>query len=478
MCGMRCTSLRGFLDHLDDVGQLTRVAVEVSADLEIAEITRRVAAAGGPALLFTNILDSQFSLATNVLGTRRRVELSLDAESIDEVADRFAVNIRQQKAVSPRAVTTAACQQVVQLGRDIQLDALPWLRLDVDRPAPELPGALVVTRDPDTEQIALGHYQLTVVERRVLAIRWSDRDPIARHFAAFCRRDERMPVAVFVGGPPRLSLVTRSHGNHQLSAYELASCLDGKPIDVVDCRTIPLPVPAEAELIVEGYLDPVQPQSLGPGDAESGAGEACHDRGAVADGSFPSDALALEVGMVTHRTEPLLAAEVTGDPPDETGTIALCGSRLELPWLKHRHPAIVDLVRPVSAPLRYTFVAINKDYAEQPRELAAALWGEASLRDVRYIILVDEAVKLEDEQQVWRQVGLHAEPDRDVLSPPTNLRGERASSIVIDATRKLAAGRSAGVCSADSFQSLREDSEKLEEIRQLVSRRWGDYGIP
>lgn len=488
MCDMQSNSLPQFLERLDDMGLLVRVDAKVSSELEIAEITRRVAAEGGPALLFTNVADRTLPVVTNLLGTERRVELALGVDSLAEAAEPLAQRLRQEEFVEPRVVTAAACQRVVQLGRDIQLDSLSWLRQHVDQSTATLGGAWVVTTDPTTKQSLLSRCQIIVAGRRRLQIHWSERDPIAGHYAAYRRQSERMPIAIVVGGPPWLSLIAGGPWDRRLDSYRVASCLSGKAVEVADCRTIPLQVPAEAELVIEGYVDPdwVDPDAESPDTVSPDAAEENDHQQADDDRADVKllDTLPIDIGMVTHRTQPTLTATVagplvTGLPvagglPDEAGTLIRCSSRLELPQLKERHPALTDLVRPQIDPQRYAFVTMEKRYAEEARELATALWSETSLHDVKYLVLLDVGVDLDNEVDVWRRVAELADPRRDVIFPPANAQGEHAASLAVDATTKT--GVSGRQSSSDEMDQIEMDV-KADELRQLVSRRWAEYGI-
>lgn len=453
MANMRNRSLREFLEQLDSLGQLTRVEAEVSAAGEIAEITRRVSAegksvGGGSALLFANVAGASTPVVTNLLGSERRACVALGSDSLDAAAEVFASRLRREEWKSPSIVATAACQQVVQLGRDIQLDQLPWPRSHVASEKATLDGTIVATAEPDTERIALGQYRVRIVGRRQLAMHWADHDVIARHFAVCEQRGERMPVAVVVAASPELTLVAAGTWDRRWNDYQVASCLTGNAVEVTDTRTLSLAVPATAEMVIEGHIDPRQPH----GEDDTAANDGGLD--------LASDEFVIDVGMVTHRTEPMLSATFGGYVGAERSSMTRHVSRLTLPLLQQRHATIVDMARPITAPEQYALFSITKGYASEPRELAAALWGEASLRGTRFLVLVDADINLQDEAQVWRQVALCGDPRRDVIFPPANADGDHARSMLIDATRQ------AGDTSCPN-----------EPVHELVSRRWSEYGF-
>ncbi len=440
-------SLPQFLERLAEQDQLIRIDAEVSADGEITEIARRVAANQGPAMLLTKVAGRTFPLLTNLLASEQRVLLALGCDSLDELASAFAERLRKEAFVPEKIVTTAACQQVVQLGRDIQLDEFSWLRSNGTGSPPAIAAAVVVSTDPESQQRSLASYDVTVVERRRLELRYRLRDPIARQIAAYAEREERMPVAVTVGGPPMLSLLAGISEGRDLDSYQVASCLVGEPIEVAGGRSVPLQVPAEAELIIEGFIDAESVSQNSSGGLQ------------VAE---------IEVEMVTHRAEPVLVA--TTD--DEQSTLLRYISRIELPGLLRRQPAIVDLVRPQTGPRQYAFVAIEKHFEQQSREIAAALWAEESLRDVKFIMLVDANVDVNDEAQVWRCMAEHADPRHDVIFPPASVDGERAASVAVDATAKCGDSQ---VLATSTHR--RQQEADARELRELVSERWSEYGM-
>ncbi|REJ65211.1 MAG: UbiD family decarboxylase [Planctomycetota bacterium] len=445
--------LADFLKRLQQAEQLLRVEAEVSADLEIAEITRRVAASAGRALLFDNVCERTGAVATGLLASERRVCLALGADSLDAAADQIATHLAASDLPAPRVAATPACQQVIELGRDIDLVSLPLLRTTPDNAQAALGGAWLTTADPETSdpgtldpatvQTALTPCDALVQDRRALIITWCDRDPLAAHFRAAQRRGGRLPVAIFFGGPPALALLASPAWQLGRDVYAVVGGLADGTFEVATCRTHPLLVPAESELVIEGQLD-------------------------TSDAAHEARTATLEVEMITHRTGPRLTAQVPGGPADEPAQLRRTAARLALPRLRAGHRAIRKLVCPDWAAGEVLLVAIEKRHAGEPREVAALIASDATFVRLRFLVLVDDDVDLADERQVWQRVASECRPTTDVIGSPHALGDEVPAMLAFDATRPWPEVDRAG----------RDRQTSVEQIRELVTARWSEYGMP
>lgn len=481
---MAYASLADFLEELGHAGELLRVGCEVDPSLEVAEISQRIATFGGKALLFGALRDRQFSLVTNLLASEARLGRALGVARLEELTDRVAQLVyapaadgwmekikalpsrAELRKLEPRTVRSGACQQVVRLGGDVDLTRLPALQC---RPS-ELGGVLttgqLVVATADTASRRVGCHPLRIVDRHRLVVGWLPEDDAARCWEGYRERQERMPVAVAFGGDPAAWLAAMAPLPPDSDRLAFAGLLRAKPLDLVRCRTCELEVPADAELVLEGYLDPKEPaEETGPLAASGGY-------------ELPSRPMpVMQVTALTHRSNPVLPALVPGRAGDEATLLVRLLHRVFRPLVQASVPELVDYELPAFATgARVAFVSIQKSYAGQARKVAGALWGLRQLMAVKLLVLVDRELDVRDPQQVWAAVASEVDFGRDLivssgppdLSDPAALPGALGQRLAIDATRKLP---------QEGLRQSPPSAELPEGVRRLVSRRWAEYGL-
>ena len=476
--------LAEFLERLAEAGELVRVEAAVDPTLEIAEITGRVASSGGPALLFSVVEGRRFPVLTNLLGTESRICRALEVESLREVAERIAGLVHPsdpegwfEKILSgparaalrrlvARPVRTGACQQVVRLGGDIDLDDLPVLRAWPGEPGPTITAGMLVAADAASGRAHVGRYDLRPLDRDRMAACWHPHEEPARLLAGYAERRSKMPVAVVLGGDPAELLAAMAPLPPGADVAAVAGLLRNKPVDVVKCRAVELEVPADAEFVVEGTIDPAEPPVefgwlAGPG------GHYC--------AGPPSPVI--RVTAMTHRTNPIYPALVRGRHAHEEIAIGRALHRVFRPLVELAIPELADYDLPAFGAARHWgFVAIRKDHAGQARRVAQAVWGLRPLMFTKFLVIVDEEVDVRDAEQVWSAVAAHADPRSDVFFgegpadpwDPATAPGTLGCRMAIDATAKLPGERAAerlGPAAAS------------EEVRRRVSERWPQYGL-
>ncbi|HEV3023605.1 MAG TPA: UbiD family decarboxylase, partial [Pirellulales bacterium] len=341
-------SLAEFVESLEQAGELARVSAEVDPELELADVARRAAHAHGPAVFFERVKGHHPPVVVNLLGTPGRVCRALDAESLDELArrllpatasaeqsgwlERFKPGLVLSAAKQqPRSIKTGVCQQVVKLGRDIDLAEWPALRSWPLEPQRSITAGVVLTVDRETGQRHLAMPPLELVDRNRLAVGWHRYHAALRDLAACRARSERLPMAIVLGGNPVLWIAASAPLAADADSCLFAGLLRGKPLDVVKCRSHELEVPADAEIVIEGFVDPAEaPVTIGP------LGHA--------GGHYSLAALVptMHVTAVTHRTNPIFPAIVHGPPPNETTVIGAALARLWLPLVRQAVPELVD----------------------------------------------------------------------------------------------------------------------------------------
>jgi 4-hydroxy-3-polyprenylbenzoate decarboxylase len=476
-------ALVDFLEDLEPAGELARVGVEVDSELEIAEITGRIAEAGGPAILFQNVKGVRGAVVSNLLGTERRICRALGIQSLVEITERIRDNLAggsnggwldriklargsASDRWQPRQVKTGACQQVVRFGIDVDLASLPALRSWPGEPARILHSAMLLAVDPNDGERHVDRCDLQVLDKNQIAVLAALRQPIARLLPIYRERGERMPVAVVLGGDPAYRLIAESSLAASLSGLPLGGLLRGQPIELVKCRTADFGVPTDADIVLEAQIDPAAEWvEAGPVAAASGFY------------TVPQSAPVMHVAAITEKTNPICPVTITGELAGEASALTHASERIFLPLVQAVVPELVDYALPLwGGNERFIFLAIRKTYPHQARRVAAAVWGWEPLMTAKVIVIVDADVDVSDARQVWSRVGDHVHPGRDVLfhSGPGDPSDHAAPAgaghaMAIDATAKLP---------EEHPRPWPAAVEMPDSTRDLVRSRWRQYGLP
>ena len=476
--------LRDFLTALDKAGQLRRVTVPVDPTLEISEVVTRTVRAGGPALLFERPTRGEMPVAINLFGTEKRMALALGVTKVDEIGDRIGELVKpelpvgwagirdglgklmQLKSAPPKKVRTAPCQQVVYRGKDVDLDRLPGLQT-----WPEDGGifhnfGLTHTKHPETGKRNLGLYRLQQHDARTLGMHWQIHKDSTAHHAVAERRGERLPVAVAFGPDPAVCYAASAPLPADIDEYLFAGFLRGERVELVDCLTVPLQVPAHAQVVLEGYVEPGERHPEGPFGDHTGFYTPVEP--------FP----VLHVECMTMQRDPAYHSIVTSRPPQEDYGLGKATERIFLPLIKLLIPDIVDMDLPEPGVFHNcVLVSIRKRYPKHAHKVMNAIWGAHLLSLSKLIVVVDEDCDVHDYREVaFRAFGnVDYAHDLVVTSGPVDhldhasyqqFWGGKAG---IDATRKLPTeGYSRG---------WPDDAVMSPEVVSLVDKRWREYGI-
>lgn len=477
-----------FLSQLHDNGELFRVAAEVDTEFEIAEITARLCKkrSDSPALLFENVKGHSIPVVTNLLGSRNRMCKALRGDHIDQVADRLASlwqpdipedwvdslkrvpKLSQLSGLAPKLIKTAVCQQVVKMGSDVNLNDLPMLKSWPEETAASLPQCLIITEHPQTQQRHCSLQQVMQHDPRTLTIGWSLQDPLHQIFQQYKSSNQQMPLAIVIGGDPVIHFAAQFPLPGLADALVLAGYLGEKQLELVKCRSLELQVPAQAEIIIEGYLDTQQqPETQSTTGLPSGFY------------STESRGYLLHTSAVTSRSNPVMVTRVVGPPPTEDLWYGRTNARLMLPWIKQYIPELHDLHLPAAGLCRdIVFASIHKAYPMQARKVMQALWSLDPLRAAKLIVVVDATQNVQEEDHIWYCLSSHAHPGRDVIfcegpghpdDHAAPIRGV-GHKMGIDATHKLPEENHP----RDWPNALKSSSA----VKDLVTRRWNEYGFP
>ena len=490
---MALDNLREFIAAIHKAGGLVRVGRPVSVEREITEIADRCmkSPGGGPALVFERPVlpgggPSRVPVAVNLFGSEGRMALALGVERLDEIGERIAemVNVKVPEgllaklAMLPKLAELAKfppkpvggrppCQEVVLQGDDVNLADLPvpvcWPQ--DGGPYLTLPG--VITRDPRTGGRNVGMYRIQVIGRNAVAMHWQRHKVGAAHWRAMADRGETMPVAVALGGDPASIYAASAPLPPAIDEYLFAGFLRREPVRLAKAVTCELEVPAEAEIVLEGYIDPREALVLeGPFGDHTGFYS-------LAD-YYPK----VHVTAVTMRREPIWPHTIVGRPPMEDYYLGHATERIFLPLLKLTVPEIVDLHMPAEGIFHnLVFVSIDKQFPGQAYKVMNALWGQGLMALAKVIVVLDKDVNVRDTREAWWVALNHIDPERDVrfsMGPMDVLdhasRGfTYGSKMGIDATRKW---------KEEGF--TRDWPDKIEmdaETKQRVDAMWKELGI-
>jgi len=454
----RC--LAEFIEELSQAGELVREDGDIDAAEELAERIGAAARAGGPALLFGSVRGCDLPVAANLLADERRIRRALGIGSLDALADRISRWLEDASAPSwlerlrgasrptalarfePREVKSAPCQQILRLGGDVDLAVLPWLG---PSPGGILADATVLSAEPDSHWPVFSRCMLHRLDRNRLAIRWSLQDEHVRLAGEYRARHQKMPLAVVFGGDPATMLAAAAPLPQDADMFAVAGLLREKPLDVVPCRTVDLLVPAEAEIVLEGFLD--ENAGAAEGNSPIFAGFAA-TMGTVS-GSVSEPVM--QTTALTHRANPVFIASVP-TPPNEACAVARAMHRVFLPLLRQAMPVLADFDLPECAGARnLAVVSIRKTHAGQGRWAAHAAWALRPMAHSKMLVVVDADVDVRNLPEVLAAAAAHVNPPGDVIFErgpadpldPTAARRALVGRMALDATRKLPEERAA-----------------------------------
>lgn len=413
--------LRAFVAFLESRGKLCRVQAEVDPHLEITEICRRLLAEGGPAVLFERVKGANMPLLANLFGTQERVGLAIgrtlpELEALGTLlaqlkqpeppkrwqdAGELLTRMSQVRHMPTRTLRRPPCQAVVWQGEEVDLGRLPIQTCWPGDAAPLVTWPLVITQGPTGGPINIGIYRMQVIGRNRLIMRWLKHRGGAQHAQAHGRR---LPVAVAIGCDPGTLLAAVTPVPESLSEYAFAGLLREKRVETAPALTVPLPIPAHAEIVLEGVVDLDDQADEGPfGDHTGYYNEV---------DAFP----VMTVHCITLRTHPLYLSTYTGRPPDEPAMLALALNRIFVPLLRQQFPEIHQFHLSMEAcSYRVAVVSLTKGYPGHAFRVMAAVWG--FLRQFLYtkiIIVVDAGVAVDDWNAVMGAMGRHLHAGRDL----------------------------------------------------------------
>ncbi len=475
--------LREFIDFLEKKKELKRIKTEVDSVLEISEITDRVSKKNGPALFFENVRGSKYPVAINLFGSYQRMAWALGFDNFKEIENKFSsllkpdpeMKLKQKLEVlfdlyklsssKPKEVKKAPCQEIVK-DKDFSLFDYPVLKTWPDDAGRFITLPLVVTKDPDTGKQNLGMYRMQVFDEKSTGMHWHTHHDGAVNFRKTIKNNRKMEVAVAIGGDPVTIFAATAPLPYNIEELFFAGFLRGKPVEVVKAKTVNLLVPANAEIILEGYVQAGDERIEGPFGDHTGYY------------SIAAPYPVFHITCITQRKNPIYPATIVGKPPMEDCYMGKATERLFLPFIKMQFPEIVD----VNLPLEGVFhncalISIKKSFPMHARKIINAIWGLGQMMFTKFIFIYDEDVDVQNTSVAAWKAFNNVDPARDILisegpldvldhSAPRPLYGAKMG---VDATKKW---------KEEGYQREWPDEIHMsEDIKKLVERRWKEYGL-
>ncbi len=487
---MAYKDLREFIKVLDYKGFLHRIQAEVDPILEVSEITDRMSKSpdGGKALFFEKIKGSQFPVVTNIFGSFERMCLALEVNELDDIAKRIEGLLNQAPPKTllekismlpkliefskylPKYIKGAQCQEVIEK-ENPDLSKFPIIKCWPHDGQPGDEGRfitlpMVFTKDPETGRPNCGMYRIHIYDKKTTGMHWHIHKDGARHYEKYKKLGQKMPAAITVGSDPAVIYASSAPLPESIDEMLFAGFLRKSPVEMVKCITCDIQVPANSEMVIEGYLEPGETRIEGPFGDHTGFYSPAEP--------YP----VFHVTCITHRKDMIYPATLVGKPPMEGCYMGKATERIFLPLLKLDFPEINDINLPMEGVFHnFALISIKKSYPGHAKKIINGLWGKGQMMFAKLLIVVDDDVDVQNLSYTawrvlnnvdWRRDIVIAEGPLDALDHAANWP-RYGAKMGIDATRKT---REEGM-----MRDWPEEIYMSEEIKKLVDQRWKEYGF-
>jgi 4-hydroxy-3-polyprenylbenzoate decarboxylase len=482
---MAYQDLRDFIKTLEKEGELRRISLEVDPVLEITEFADRAVKNGGPALLFERPKGSNIPVLMNAFASMRRMEIALEVSSIDEIAERIATMLEMQApqglieklkmlpklaelgSFFPKMVSGGPVKEVIRHD-GFSLFDYPILKCWPQDGGRFITLPLVFSKNPETGKRNCGMYRMQVYDERTTGMHWQTHKQGAEHYRRLLKegKQKRMDVAVAIGADPAVMYSAILPLPPDLDEMMFAGFLRGRPVEMVKCETSDLEVPAQAEIVLEGYVEPGELRTEGPFGDHTGFY------------SLEDEYPVFHVTCVTQRKNPIYAATIVGPPPMEDFYMGKAIERIFLPLMRLQLPEVRDISMPAEGVFHnLILVSIRKSYPGHARKVMSAIWGLGQAMFSKCIVVVDEDVNVQDVREVaWKALN-NIDPERDIqftLGPVDSLDhasrlANYGSKMGVDATRKWP---------GEGFSRPWPDVIRMtDDVRRRVDDLWKKAGL-
>jgi 4-hydroxy-3-polyprenylbenzoate decarboxylase len=480
---MAYKDLRDFLNLLETKGLLKRITAEVDPVLEIAEINDRIVKSDGPALLFENPKNSRFPALVNAFGSFERMKLALGVDNLDDIGTRILeflapeipTNFMQKiKALPklkklvdfiPRVIKSGPCKEVI-IKDYPSLDIFPILKTWPEDGGRFITLPMVFTKDPVNGDRNCGMYRMHVYDSRTTGMHWHVHKDGARHYRKAEGLGKRLELAVAIGSDPAVMYSSTAPLPEGIDEMLFAGFLRNSTVELVKCETVDVEVPANSEIVLEGYCEPGERRVEGPFGDHTGYY------------SLSDEYPVFHITCITHKKDAIYPATIVGKPPMEDCFIGKATERIFLPLLKKQLPEIIDMNLPLEGVFHnIAVISIDKRYPGHAKKVMYALWGMGQMSFTKAIVVVDKQVDVQNLSEVVWRMGNNVDPKRDtvIVEGPLDVL-EHASDIPayggkigIDATKKW---------TSEGFtRNWPDEIVMSEDIKRLVTERWREYGL-
>lgn len=480
---MVCNDLREFIRFLEGKKELIRIREEVDPVLEVTEITDRMSKKQGPALLFEKVKGSRYPIAINLFGSYQRMAWALGLQNFREIEHLFSsllktdpdmkfmqkiealFDLYKLSTSKPREIKKAPCQEVIN-DKDFSLFTYPILHCWPGDAGRFITLPLVITKDPESGKQNVGMYRMQVFDEKTTGMHWHTHHDGAVNFRKHAKLGRRTEIAVAIGGDPITIFSATAPLPYGIEELFFAGFLRKKAVEVVKAKMVDLLVPAHAEIILEGYVEPAEERIEGPFGDHTGYYSVA--------GMYP----VFHITCITQRRDPVYPATIVGKPPMEDCYMGKATERMFLPFVKMQMPEIVDMNLPLEGVFHNcALISIKKSYPMHARKVMNAIWGLGQMMFTKFIFIFDEDVNVQNTSEAAWKAFNNVDPSRDMLisegpldvldhSSPRPVYGAKMG---VDATKKWP---------EEGYQREWPDEIHMsDEIRKLVDKRWKEYGF-
>jgi 4-hydroxy-3-polyprenylbenzoate decarboxylase len=464
-------------------GELKRVQIEVDSYLEIAEIMRRGMYSDGPAILFENVKGYNMPVLGNAFGSMKRLEIGLEMTDFTEIGKRITdmtkmdvpsgllnklkklPELAKMTASFPKAETSGPVTEIT--SSNTSFEDLPILKSWPNDAGKFITLGLVATKHPETGVRNLGVYRIQIIDKTHALMHWQKHKRGAHHGDISKDRGEKIPTAIIIGGEPATIFSSIAPVPEGLDKYLFAGITRKEGIKTVKCKTIDLDVPANAEIVLEGYVDPVDIRDEGPFGDHTGYYTPVEP--------YPTFTLT----GIMRRKDPIYVTTVVGKPVLEDAYIGKVIERSFLPLIQMFHPEVVDYSMPAAGWFQgLAIISIKKRYPGQAKKVMMGLWGMGQLSLTKTFVVVDDDIDVHDMNDVIWAITTRADAARDTIiinnTPtdtldPASPRVNLGSKMGIDATQKT---------KEEGYDREIQQQVKVDDkTKNLVDSKWSDYGL-
>ena len=448
---MAYQDLQAFVEDLEKAGDLLRIKETVSPYLEITEITDRVSKQHGPALLFENVTGCDMPVLTNAFGSFERTCLALGVDDLNELGDRvldflqmdapdslmkrlkLLPRLKRMSGIFPKMVKNAPCQEVILKEEDVDLKKFPVLHCWPLDGSPFITLPLVFTKHPVTQVRNVGMYRMQVYDGKTTGMHWHIHKGGAQHYRVAEELGRRLEAAVAIGPDPVMTYAATAPLPEDTDEVLFAGFLRGEAVKLTKCLTVDHEVPANSQIVLEGYVESGEKRREGPFGDHTGYY------------SLPDDYPVFHITCITHRKDLIYPATIVGRPPQEDCYLAKATERLFLPLIKKQLPEIVDMNLPFEGVFHnMAFISIDKRYPGHAKKIMQAVWGLGQMSFTKIVAVFDRDVNVQDISEVIWRLGNNIDPQRDIMfvEGPVDVLDHASplpslgTKMGIDATRK------------------------------------------